>query len=229
MIDGPSTSTIFGVSFLGALFAILAALLVVYSYVMLRLLPKLKHGLLELVEEIGPRAVFERANIDPAEAMRQLGLSPVDVVEAAVAIAQQQRATGDDVDVDDAPGAVRVIFTCEDHGRCVGCPKVLAQFEAIIRHQGEETFDEVERKCYARLRDQLAGDTLLDGESEGERQKRIAARVVKTLVREGCSSSIAHTVVWSRRKEDRATYVGWLSAARSGREQLMIQDEEHVA
>ncbi len=204
--DGPSTSTIFGVSFLGALFAILVALLVVYTYVTLRLVPKLKRGLRALVEEIGPRAVFEQANFDPAEAMRQLGVSPA---EAAAAIAQQRSA----------------IFTCEDHGRCLGCPRVLAQFEAIIRHQGEASFDEVERTRYAQLRDQLANDVSLPDESEADRQKRIAVRVIEALVREGCASSIAHSVVWSRRKEDRATFAAWLSAARSGREKLVVQDE----
>jgi len=199
---------IFLVSFLGALFAILASLLLVYTYVMLRLLPKLKHGLHELVAEIGPQAVFDRANIDPAEAMRQLGVSPV---------------------VPRPPGAIRVIYTCEDHGRCDGCPKVLAQFEAIVRHQGEASFDEVEKKCYAQLREQLADDSLLSGESETDRQKRIAARVVEALVREGCTASIAYSVVWSRGKEDRATFASWLSAARSGREKLVIQDKENAA
>jgi hypothetical protein len=29
---------------------------------------------------------------------------------------------------------------------------VLAQFEAIIKNQGEASFDEVERKCYEKLR-----------------------------------------------------------------------------
>ena len=43
-MDGPSTSTIFGVSFLGALFAILASLLLVYTYVMLRLIPRIKRS-----------------------------------------------------------------------------------------------------------------------------------------------------------------------------------------
>jgi len=198
----------FLVSFLGALFAILASLLIVYTYVKHRLIPKLKHGLHEMVEEIDPRAVFDRANIDPAEVMRQLGVSP---------------------EAPRAPGAIRVIYTCEDHGRCDGCSKVLAQFEAIIRHQGEASFDEVEKKCYAQLRDQLVGDVLLSGESEIDRQKRIAVRVVEALVREGCTASIAHSVVWSRRKEDRATYAAWLSAARSDREKLVVQDEEHAA
>jgi len=201
----------FLVSFLGALFAILASLLIVYTYVKHRLIPKFMHGLRELVAEIGPRAVFDRANIDPAEAMRQFDVSP----EAAAAFAPRP------------PGAIRVIFTCEDHGRCDGCPKVLAQFEAIIRHQGEASFDEVEKKCYAQLRDQLAGDALLSGESEIDRQKRIASRVVEALVREGFPASIAHSVVWSRRKEDRATYAAWLSAARLGREKLV--DKENAA
>jgi hypothetical protein len=103
---------------------------------------------------------------------------------------------------------------------------VLAQFEAIIRHQGEESFDEVERKCYEQLRAQLASDALLEGESETDRQKRIAARVVEALVREGRALSIAHAVVWSRRKADRTTFAEWLSSARTGCEKLVIDDEE---
>jgi hypothetical protein len=149
MMDAaPTTGSIFVVSFLGALFALLVALLVVYTYVTLRLVPRLSKGLHNFVQEVGPKAVFERANMDPVEALRQLGMSPT---EAAVAIAKQQ------------PTAMRVIYTCEDHGRCDGCPKVLAQFEAIIRHQGEASFDEVERKCYAQLKEQLAGVALFNG------------------------------------------------------------------
>ena len=215
-MDGPSTSTIFGVSFLGALFAILASLLIVYTYVMLRLLPKIKRSFREFVEEFGPRAVFERANLDPVEVMQEFGISP------AEAVIDQQRSNG-------AGAAVRIIFTCEDHGRCAGCPKVLAQFEAIIQHQGEASFDEVERKCYAQLRDQLAGDALLDGESETERQQRIAGRVVEALVREGFASTHARGVVWAIGKDDRATFDGWLSAARLDCEKLTEQDEQEVA
>lgn len=161
-------STIFTVSFLGALFAIVASLLLVYTYVTLRLIPKIKRSFRAFVEEIGPKALFERANLDPAEVMQELGVTS----EAALAI---KKGAGDP-----ERGAVRIIFTCEDHGRCSGCSKVLAQFEAIIKHQGEDSFDEVERKCYAQLKDQLAEDALLDGESEIERQKRIAARVIET-------------------------------------------------
>ena len=212
-MEGPSTSTIFGVSFLGALFAILASLLLVYTYVMLRLIPRIKRSFREFVEEIGPKAVFERANLDPVELMQELGISP------AEAEAIEQRSAG----------AVRIIFTCEDHGRCVGCPKVLAQFEAIIRHQGEDSFDEAERKCYAHLQDQIACDALLDGESETERQKRIAGRVVETLVREGFAVTHARGVVWAIGKDDRATFVGWLSAARSDCEKLIDQDKQEVA
>ena len=212
-MDGPSTSTIFGVSFLGALFAIVASLLLVYTYVTLRLVPRLKRGLREFVEEIGPQAVFERANLDPVEAMQQLGLSPA---EAAAAFAQQGGTAG----------AARIVFTCEDHGRCVGCPKVLEQFEAIIRHQGEASFDELERKCYVHLRDQLADDALLPGESEADRQQRIAARVVELLVREGFAATHARGVVWAIGKDDRATFVGWLSAARLDCEKLVEQKQE---
>ena len=208
----------FGLSFLGALFAIVVSLLIVYTYVTWRLLPRLMRGLRAYVEEIGPRAVFERAHIDPAEAMRQLGVSSRERISAAEATAAVA-----------ANGAVRVVFTCEDHGRCAGCPKVLAQFEAIIKHQGAESVDEVEQKCYTQLRELLASDTLLDGESEADRQKRIAARVIETLIREGAASSIAHAVVWSRRKEDRSTFAGWLSAARTGCEEMTIADEEDVA
>ena len=209
MIDGPSTSTIFGVSFLGALFAILASLLLVYTYVTLRLIPKIKRSFREFVAEIGPKAVFERANLDPVEVMQEFGISPAAATAGA--------------------STVRIVFTCEDHGRCVGCSKVLAQFEAIIRHQGEDSFDEAERKCYAHLQDQIACDALLDGESETERQKRIAGRVVETLVREGFAVTHARGVVWAIGKDDRATFVGWLSAARSDCEKLIDQDKQEVA
>lgn len=68
---------IFVVAFLGALFAILTSLLIVYTYVMLRLLPRLKKGFHEFVAEIGPRALFERSGVDPQEAMRELGIDVV--------------------------------------------------------------------------------------------------------------------------------------------------------
>jgi hypothetical protein len=218
-MDGPSTSTIFGVSFLGALFAIVASLLLVYTYVTLRLIPKIKRSFLAFVEEIGPKALFERANLDPVEVMQQLGVSHA---EAAAAIGPRGIAGAE-------AGAVRIVFTCEDHGRCVGCSKVLAQFEAIILHQGEDSFDEVERKCYAQLKDQLADDALLDGESEPERQKRIASRVVESLVREGFVVSHVRGVVWAIGKDDRATFGGWLSAARASCEKLVEHDQEKVA
>lgn len=199
----------FLLAFLGALFAIFVSLLIVYTYVKHRFVPKLMRSIREFVGEVGPRAVFERANLDPAEAMRQLGVSPA---EAAAAIAKQRAAT---IGTDGAsPSAVRIIYTCEDHGRCVGCPRVLAQFEAIIRHQGEDSFDEVEKKCYEQLRDQLASDALLPGESEADRQKRIAARVVEALVCEGFASSRARGVVWTIGKDARATFAAWLTAAR---------------
>jgi hypothetical protein len=207
VIDGLSASTIFGLSFLGALFAILASLLFVYTYVMLWLLPRIKRGFRALVAEIGPKAVFERMDLDPVEMMQQFGVAPA---------AAEARAVG-------------IVFTCEDHGRCFGCPKVLAQFEAIIRHQGEDSFDEVERKTYAQLREQLSRDALLDGESETERQKRIAARVIETLVREGFAVTHVRGVVWAIGKDDRATFVGWLTAARTCCEKLTEQDEQEVA
>lgn len=129
---------IFGVAFLGALFAILASLLIVYTYVMLRLVPRIKKGLYEFVEEIGPRALFDRSGVDPQEALRELG---IDVVAPRSDVQSKQ--------------TVRVVFTCEDHGRCDGCPRIFAQFEAIVRHQGAESFDELERGCYEQLREQF--------------------------------------------------------------------------
>lgn len=132
--------------------------------------------------------------------------------------------------MDAGTGEMRVIFTCEDHGRCVGCPRVLAQFDAIIAHQGEDSFDEVERKCYAHLRGQLAGDAAMDGESEVSRQKRIAERVVNALVAEGFALGHARSSVWATVKEERATFVAWLAAARQSCQKLApIQDEENVA
>jgi hypothetical protein len=140
-----AASTIFGVSFLGALFAILASLLIVYTYVMLRLFPKLKRGFHEMVEDLGPRALFEQARVDPAEALRDLGI-PYTHPES------------------------RIVYTCEDHGRCVGCPKVLAQFEAIIKHQGAESFDSVERSGYAELRAQLAQEHLTTARKDCDKE-----------------------------------------------------------
>lgn len=209
---------IFVVSFLGALFAILAALAIVYTYVTLRLIPRVKDGIRDFVEEVGPRALFDQAKVDPAEVMRELG---IDVVHPS---RQPGAATKSDTEV-----RVVYAFACEDHGRCTGCPKVLAQFEAIARHQGADSFDEEERKCYEKLRDQVASDARLEGETETERQKRIAKRVIDMLVREGYAANLAHSVVWSRRKEDRATFATWLSAAHVGCESLAIADEEDVA
>ena len=203
MSDGPSMSSLFLVSAVGALFAILAALLLVYTYVTIRLVPKLKRSFREFVEEVGPKAVFERANLNPAEMMQQLGIPPA--------------------------GAMRIVYTCEDHGRCVGCPKVLAQFEAIIRHQGEASFDEVERTHYLHLKDQVASDSLIDGESETERQKRIAGRVIETLVREGFAATNVRGVVWAIGKDARATFADWLLAARLDCEKFMKQDKQEVA
>lgn len=183
-------STIFVVSFLGTLFAIVVALLGVYTYITLRLVPKLKRGVHDYVQEIGPKALFDQANVDPLEAMQHLGAMP----------------------------SAKIIFTCEDHGRCAGCPKVLAQFEAILRHQGK--LDEIEQAYYERLKDQLAIDMLLPGESEPNRQKRIADRVVEALIGEGFVATHARGVVWAIGKDDRATFVGWLSAARTSCEKF---------
>jgi hypothetical protein len=205
---------IFAVAFLGALFAILTSLLLVYSYVTLRVIPRVKKGVRGFIEEIGPRALFERSGVDPAQVMQELG---IDVLHPS------RRASGEIAAVaPPASNALRVVFTCEDHGRCPGCPKVLAQFEAIVQHQGAESFDEVERRCYAQLREQLLADEQLDGESEGDRQRRLAARVVEALVREGYSIGIARGVAWGCGKEERATYAGWLSVAREGCQKMSI-------
>lgn len=203
MTDGPSMSTIFAISFLGSLFAIVASLLLVYTYVTLRLIPKIKRSFRDYVADIGPKALFDSAQLDPAEVMEQFGISP-----GAPQGATQQ------------PSGVRIVFTCEDHGRCVGCPKVLAQFEAIVRHQGEDSFDAVERRCYAQLKAQLEDDARIDGESEVDRQKRIAARVVEALVREGFAAAHARGVVWAIGKDDRTSFAAWFSAARASCQQI---------
>lgn len=208
----------FAIAFLGALFAIALALLAVYTYVVHGLIPQIMKGVRSFVEEVGPRAVFERANLDPVEAMRQIGVSPAKAAATISAIAGPRAAE-----------AVRVIFTCEDHGRCVGCPKVLAQFEAIVRHQGLDSFDEVERRCYVQLQALVASDLALEGESDGDRQRRIAGRVVEALVREGFKPSIARGVVWGCGKDARETFAGWLMVARASCQQLTPKDEEHAA
>jgi hypothetical protein len=205
--DGPSTSTIFAISFLGALFAIVASLLLVYTYVTLRLIPKIKRSFREYLADIGPKALFDSAHLDPAEVMEQFGIPPGAPPQSA---------------------GVHIVFTCEDHGRCAGCPKVLAQFEAIVRHQGEDSFDEVERKCYAQLKAQIEDDARIDGESEADRQKRIAARVVETLVRDGFAAADARGVVWAIGKDARASFTAWLSAARASCQQT-ASDGKDVA
>jgi hypothetical protein len=199
----------FAIAFLGSMFAIALSVILVYTYIVHLAIPRIMRGL---------SALFERANLDPDEAMRQLGVSPAKAAVPAVgAVPPPSR------------DAVRVIFTCEDHGRCVGCPKVLAQFEAIVRHQGAESFDEVERRCYDQLRDQFVADAPIVGEGEADRQRRIAGRVVETLVREGFRPPIARGVVWACGKDDRTTFASWLAAARAGCEQLTPKDEESAA
>lgn len=158
MID-VSTGTIFVVSFLGSLFAIIAALALTYTYVTLRLIPKLKRGLQEIAAS-EPNAAAD-------ELMGQLRIS---LDESAAAFKDSSWERVGTPRAKDSKPAVRVIFTCEDHGRCVGCPKVLAQFDAIIRHQGEASFDEVERKCYATLCERWQ-----DGETEDARQNERVA------------------------------------------------------
>jgi hypothetical protein len=215
---------VFAVAFLGALFAILVSLLVVYTYVTLRLVPRLKRSFRAFVEEMGPRAMFEQAGIDPAAAMQQLDIPlPSDPRRASLPgrLPLDRRFVPDD--------EVRVVYTCEDHGRCVGCPKVLAQFEAIVRNQGADSFDEIERRCYDQLRDQLSSDALIDGESEADRQKRIAARVVEALVREGFSPNAAREAVWSCGKAPRGTFASWFIVAQARCRELRAQDEEKVA
>lgn len=206
---------IFAVSFLGALFAILTSLLIVYSYVVLRLIPRLKKSLHAFIAEVGPRALFERSGVDPAQMMRDLGIDVIHPSRGAKADAAPP-----------APRSVRVVFTCEDHGRCDGCPRVLAQFEAIIKHQGAESFDEVERQCYEQLCALVKSDMALEGEGEPDRQRRLAAQVVETLVREGFALTVVRGVVWGCGKETRETFAGWLSAARESCQLMTIKNEE---
>ena len=176
---------IFVVAFLGSLFAILVSLLIVYSYLMLRLVPRIKRGMGEFIEKSGAPP---STAANPDAFMRQLDIT--------------------------GRGAARVVFTCEDHGRCDGCPKILAQFEAIIRHQGIDTFDDVEIQSYEQLCAKLGIDPI-QSTSEVARQRTIAARVVETLVREGIPTRSAHEAVWRQSKEVRATHAAWLSAARA--------------
>lgn len=206
---------IFLVSFLGALFAILTSLLIVYTYIMLRVIPRLKKGVYDFVAEHGPKAAFAKMEIDPMEAMREFG---VDVVHPSRAAPR-----GDWLDMVHATqqsSAAQLIYTCEDHGRCAGCPKILAQFAAIIKHQGK--LDEIEQKLYDQLRAQLASDDLMEGEGEADRQKRIAGRIIETLVREGTSPNAARGAVWGCAKEARATFANWLSAARQSCEKEKV-------
>lgn len=133
----------FAIAFLGSMFAIALSAILVYTYVVHIAIPRILRGLRAFVEEVGPRSAFERAKLDPVETLRQFGISPI------------QDTARSHLPND----AVRVIFTCEDHGRCAGCPKVLAQFEAIVRNQGIDSFDEVERRCYDQLRATIARES----------------------------------------------------------------------
>lgn len=164
MID-VSTGTIFVVSFLGSLFAIIVALALTYTYVTLRLIPKFKRGLQEI------------AASDPNDTADELlGQLKISLDESAAAFKEPSwERVGAARAEDSKKAAVRVIFSCEDHGHCAGCPKVLAQFDAIIRHQGEASFDDVERKCYATLCERLQSAALLDGETDNERQNERVA------------------------------------------------------
>lgn len=170
---------IFVVSFLGALFAILTSLLLVYTWVTLRLIPRLKKSFRSFVEEMGPKAIFDRAGVSPEEVMRDAGLDPTAAHAAAV------RARGG------AAQEIHVVFTCEDHGRCAGCPKVLAQLEAIARHQGVENLDEVERTCLGQLRETL-GPQIAD-------EKRVGEWVVEQLVKDGVDADLARVAAASAR------------------------------
>lgn len=216
----------FALAFIGSMFAIALSVILVYTYIVHLAIPRIMRGLRTFVEEVGPRAVFERANLDPVEAMRQLGISPGKAAASIPAVVTQFAV---DLDGHAQRDAVRVIFTCEDHGRCAGCPKVLAQFEAIVRHQGAESFDEVERRCYDQLREMAMTDVLIAGDGEVDQQRRIAGRVVETLVREGFAPTIVRGVVWTCGKDDRGTFAAWLAAARTGCQQLTPKDEESAA
>jgi len=169
----------FVIAFLGALFAILTSLLIVYTWVTLLLIPRLKKSFRSFVEEMGPKAIFERAGVTPEEVMRDAGLDPV----AAHAAATRARGGG--------PPQVHVVFTCEDHGRCAGCPKVLAQFEAIVAHQGVESLDEVEHRCLDQLREKLAPQ-IAD-------EKRIGEWVIGQLVKDGVDADLASAAAASAR------------------------------
>ena len=162
---------IFVVAFLGALFAILTSLLVVYTWVTLYLIPRLKKSFRTYVGEIGPKAIFERAGLTPEEVMRDAGLDPI----AAHAAAARARGS--------APSGIHVVFTCEDHGRCAGCPRVLAQFEAIVTHQGAESFDEVERTCHDQLREKFAPQIA--------EEKAIGSWIVGQLAKDGVDADLA--------------------------------------
>ena len=106
-------------------------------------------------------------------------------------------------------------LACEDLGRCLGCPRGLAQLEAIVRHQGEESLSALERSHLLRRRILLAADAPMSGESETSRQGRIVARVTEVLVDDGCSPSDVHAAVWNRGKSARKTFSAWLAAARA--------------
>lgn len=197
----------FLVAFTGSFFAMVIAM----HYVLRRIVPKL----------------IDRSDFQPVEPIvdaptNSIRLPITDSFDheevTNVVHVTRLRATPSEMDPTDA---VRVIYTCEDHGRCVGCPKVLAQFEAILRHQGADSLDSIERGCYSRLREQLL--------NEYDRELQDADLVIRALIEEGCDPSVAYTVVWNCAQEDRKSFDTWLVTARTSCIRLTVSDPDSIS
>jgi len=149
----------FVATFLGSLFAIVVALALVYTLVTLYALPRV-------------RAMYEAAAASPT----RVGLRRDGEVEVAPCACGRAQYVGDDVDdpmaflyeigwrfagdgswhcpicVEQSNGErERIVFTCEEHGRCPGCPRVLAQFDAIARCQGADSMSPLEQRLWLEL------------------------------------------------------------------------------
>lgn len=112
------TASIFLACFLGCLFAIISTSLLVMAYQQWRF-----------------KRAFARA--------REAPMMPPD--EAAAQLHAAMQAANTLHPSPDMAQAIGVVWVCTQHGRCIGCPEVLAQLDAIARIQGEHQLLPIER------------------------------------------------------------------------------------
>ncbi len=118
----------FLLAFLGSLFALIVAILIVYTYVTVFLARRIKRWF----ESDEFRQVFSAAANAPG--------SPF-----ATGMVEMRA-------VPQPPGPIAfVVNICEEHGRCSGCPSVLRQYLAVVEHQGLDDMEPAELGELARM------------------------------------------------------------------------------